>query len=58
MFATVGFSSTFSLPNTAFPLNSMANWSIRGDTNLQGPHQGAQKSTTKSGYFLLVSSKL
>src|SRR4029078_10676956 len=49
--ATVGFSSTFTLPNTTFPASSLASCSMTGETILQGPHQGAQKSTTKRGYF-------
>jgi len=40
------FSSTSHLPMITCPSNSAANSSMIGATILQGPHQGAQKSTT------------
>src|SRR6476620_10799120 len=54
----IGFSSTFNFPNTTFPASSVASCSIRGDTIRHGPHHGAQKSTTNSGYLLIASAKL
>ncbi len=57
-FAILGFSSTFTFPNTTFPESSRASCSIIGDTILQGPHQGAQKSTTNRGYLFTDSAKL
>src|SRR5262245_41065085 len=44
--ATSGASSTFSLPTLARPANWSAILSIVGPSCRQGPHQGAQKSTT------------
>ena len=52
-------SSVFSLHILAFCAYSPANSSMMGDIILQGPHQGAQKST-RTGTSLLwtISSKL
>src|SRR2546421_10208837 len=44
--AADGFSSMFSLANSTSPRCSSASCSRMGDTARQGPHHGAQKSTT------------
>src|SRR5437773_12026863 len=41
-----GFSSVFSFPTFTWPAYSVAMASIVGPMALQGPHQGAQKSTS------------
>lgn len=51
MAATTGFSSTFSFPNATFPAYWEASASSIGETILHGAHQGAQKSTTISGWL-------
>ena len=58
LLGTSWFSSTFILAKVTLPAYSAANCSITGPTILHGPHQGAQKSTTKSGFDFRVSWKL
>ena len=53
--ATLGFSSVLSLNTLIFPSNSLAISSTIGATMRQGPHQGAQKSTS-TGTSLLSTS--
>src|SRR2546430_4478125 len=53
-----GFSSVFNFPKATFPLYSFASPSITGDTRRQGPHQGAQQSTSIKGYLEMNESKL
>ena len=47
--------SVFTLQIFTLPSNSYANWSIVGAGILQGPHQGAQKSTTFFNSFFHMS---
>src|SRR5579885_689253 len=44
--AVLGFSSVFSLTTLIFPAKSLDRSSTTGATALQGPHHGAQKSTS------------
>ena len=53
-----GLSSVFSFPKATFPLYSFASPSITGETIRQGPHQGAQQSTSIKGYLEMNESKL
>lgn len=53
-----GFSSVFNFPKATFPLYSFASPSITGETIRQGPHQGAQQSTSIKGYLEMNESKL
>ena len=53
--ATLGFSSVLSLNTLILPSNSLAISSTIGATMRQGPHQGAQKSTS-TGTSLLSTS--
>ncbi|MDT8288079.1 MAG: hypothetical protein RQ748_13305, partial [Elusimicrobiales bacterium] len=55
--AVNGLSSTLSFPNAALPAYSFDNSSITGAIALQGPHQGAQKSTRIKSYLVIFSSK-
>jgi hypothetical protein len=50
-----GFSSTFILQNFTLPAYASANFSVIGARERQGPHHGAQKSTT-TGIRDLVTS--
>src|SRR5690554_742960 len=57
--ASSACSSTFILTTLASPLTSSLSWSIIGPTILQGPHQGAQKSSsTGRSDFITSLSKL
>src|SRR3990172_1372261 len=49
-------SSVFSLTNFILPSYSPASSSTRGETMRQGPHQGAQKSTSTGSPALRTSS--
>src|SRR3989449_5626039 len=53
-----GLSSVFNFPNATFPLYSFASPSITGETRRQGPHQGAQQSTSTKGYLETNDSKV
>merc|ERR1711991_161968 len=54
-----GLSSIFSLQILIFPSYSLANSSIIGEIDLQGPHHSAQKSTiTGTEHFKTSVSKL
>jgi hypothetical protein len=55
--ATRWFSSIFTFPKATLPAYSPASCSIMGETILHGPHHGAQKSTSMSGYFETTSLK-
>ena len=55
--ATSSFSSTSHLPTTILPSKSSANSEIIGATMRQGPHHGAQRSTTKGKEPFLYSWK-
>jgi hypothetical protein len=55
---TFMFSSVFNFPKVTFPEYSLARFSIIGPTSRQGPHHGAQQSTSTSGYCLMNESKV
>src|SRR5258706_2044742 len=54
-----GFSSVFNLATTYLPADSVASWSMIGATIRQGPHQGAQASTsTGRSAFMTADAKV
>src|SRR4051812_6789514 len=55
LLAMSGASSVFSLATFALPTYSLASSSTTGPTMRQGPHQGAQKSTSTVPLKLLTS---